>query len=229
MTPASPATSVDAMSRRGWAIGIAVALAVALASLLSNITTEAQMMGQADTVKAVRLTISKLLNSGTVWAGLPILTGWLVRKRGQAAAIGIVSCLVALVGHYALGQAIGIFEPAIWQDNAMWFAFAAVLGAPLGLIGSVARHETTSGLLARLVVPAGALLEPFVVGMFTEPAILPWPVRVASAACGVALLACGAIGAALVVRRYVLAPHNDDGASAQPSSTARSSSTVSTR
>lgn len=53
--------------------------------------------------------------------------------------------------------------------------------------------------MARLVVPAGAVLEPFVIGMFTTPAIMPWPGRVASVISGLVLLTAGTVGCLTVL------------------------------
>lgn len=61
----------------------------------------------------------------------------------------------------------------------------------LGPIGALARRADLVGTVARLVVPAGSLAEPFVQGMFTRPHIMPWPDRLASSVCGVALVAAG--------------------------------------
>ena len=55
------------------------------------------------------------------------------------------------------------------------------------------------GVVARLVVPVGAVLEPFVIGMFSNPAIMPWPTRVASVISGVLLLTAGAAGCITVL------------------------------
>ncbi|MCB0885673.1 MAG: hypothetical protein KDB41_02500 [Propionibacteriaceae bacterium] len=157
------------MDKRGWILGMAAALALALLSLLTSITSEAQLTGEADTLLTTRLSVNKLLNTGTAWAGLPILAGWMVRRPLGAAAIGVVSCPTALVTHYGLGQVVGIFEPEIWASNRYWFAFALVLGAPLGLVGSLAHRAGVLGLLARLTAPLGATLEPFVLQMFAQP------------------------------------------------------------
>lgn len=118
-------------------------------------------VAEADTLLAVRSTVSKLVNSGAVWGGLPILSGWLVRRRVQAAAAGIVACLVALVVHYGVGRLLGLFDPTVWTENRFWVVLAVVVGGPLALIGSAARRVDRWGLLARLVVPVGAVLEPF--------------------------------------------------------------------
>ncbi|MDV8024226.1 hypothetical protein [Rhodococcus sp. IEGM 1330] len=189
------------MSKRWWGLVIAAAITVALVSLASNITSESQLSAQANTVLAVRSTLSKLVNSGAVWAGLPILSGWLVRRPLHAFAAGIVASLLALVVHYGVGQLLGMFDVTVWAGNRMWFALALVMGGPLGLIGVAARGGSASGLIARLVVPAGAMIEPFFRGMFSVPTILPWPERVASVAAGVVLVAAGIVGAAVLIRQ----------------------------
>ncbi|WP_415972853.1 hypothetical protein [Rhodococcus sp. 077-4] len=190
------------MAKRWWGLVVAAAVTVALVSLVSNITSESQLSAQADTLLAVRSTVSKLVNSGAVWAGLPILSGWLVRRPLQAFAAGIVAGLTALSVHYGVGQLFGMFDATVWAANRVWFAMALVAGGPLGLVGVVARGGGLWGLVARLVVPAGAMIEPFFLGMFAVPAIMPWPTRVASVAAGVILVLAGVVGAAVVICRW---------------------------
>lgn len=48
----------------------ATVLTIAILSLLTNITTKAQLSGNADALFFLRLIASKLLNSGTLWAGI---------------------------------------------------------------------------------------------------------------------------------------------------------------
>lgn len=78
--------------------------------------------------------------------------------------------------------------------NLHWLVAAMVLGGPLGLVGAVTRRLDPWGATARLIVPIGAVLEPFVHGWFTTPAILPWPNRVADLVSGLTLLTVGAAG-----------------------------------
>lgn len=153
----------------------------------------------------VRFTLSKLVNSGTVWAGLLILAGWLVRRPGQAALAGPVAGLVALVVHYGLGQVVGLDGLGyagweVWVDNREWFLAALLFGPPLGLLGSLARRANAWGLLARLVVPLAAVAEPILLGMFTQPDFLPAPTLISSTVAGVVLVVGGLVGAALVIR-----------------------------
>ena len=182
------------MTRRGWGLVLVAATVLALAALASNATTMSQIEAEANTLLAVRTTISKLLNAGTVWAGLAVVSGWLVRRPVQAVAAGVAALLVALVVHYGVGLILGMFDPNVWTENQFYFTASVVLGGPLGLVGAIARRPDLWGVVARLVVPAAAVLEPFVIGMFTSPAIMPWPGRVASTISGVVLLTAGTAG-----------------------------------
>ena len=182
------------MNRRGWSLVIVAASVLALVSLASNVTTMSQLEGEANTLLAGRLTLSRVLNAGTVWAGLAVVSGWLLRRPAPAVAAGVVALLTACVVHYGVGLALGMFGPNVWTANLHWLLGAMVVGGPLGLVGAIARRLDPWGTAARLVVPAGAVLEPFVVGLFTTPAIVPWPNRVAAVISGLALLTAGVAG-----------------------------------
>ena len=166
MSGGARATSRGA-TQRGWWLALAATVALALLSLASNVTTSAQLAGDADGLLTARWTVSKLLDAGAAWAALPVLAGWLVRRPGPAAATGVAAAVGALVVHHAVGTALGVFGPGIWTSNLSWFVVAAVTAGPLGLVGALARRRGTVGLLARLVVPVGALLEPVVTGSLT--------------------------------------------------------------
>lgn len=190
-------------AHRGWLLAIAASVALALVSLASNITSTPQFSGEADTLMAVRFTVSKLANAAAVWAGLLVLAGWLVRCPGPAMAFGIMSGVLALVVHYAVGSLLGMFAAEDWTSNAYWFVVAVVVGGPLGLVGAIARRTDGWGWAARLTVPAAFAVEPFHAGMFTNPAIMPWPDRISSVVAGMVLLAIGAIGVAAVLAAAV--------------------------
>ncbi|MFG1674521.1 hypothetical protein [Micromonospora sp. NPDC049282] len=187
------------MSRRGWTLVVVAASVLALASLASNVTSTSQLEGRADILLAGRLTLSQLVNAGAVWAGLAVLSGWLVRRPAPAAAAGVVALLTACVVHYGVGTAFGMFDLTVWAANLHWLLAALVVGGPLGLVGAIARRSDAWGVAARLVVPLGAVLEPFAVGRFTTPAILPWPNRVADLISGLVLLVTGTVGCCRVL------------------------------
>lgn len=190
------------MQRSGWARVLVVSAVVGIIALVSNITSVAQLSGEADTWLTIRFTMSRLVNSGTVWAGLLILAGWLVRRPAQAMAAGIVAGVTSLVVHYGLGLLFGMFDGDVWRDNWVWFAAALIFGPPLGLIGAAARRSDLLGLIARLVVPVGAMAEPFVVGMFGRPDFLPAPDRISTTIVGGVLLTAGIGGAILILHRH---------------------------
>ncbi|MDO5737576.1 MAG: DUF6518 family protein [Propionibacteriaceae bacterium] len=195
-----PAERRRGSHRRGWYMVIAAALGLAIVSWVTNITTEAQLAGQADGFLGVRSTFSKLANSGTAWAGLGIACGWLVRRPLPAAAAGIVGSLLSLVAHYVFGRLSGMFTANIWAENLEWFVAAIIFGGPLGLIGALARRPGAWGLAARLVVPLGAVLEPFVVGMFALHPMMSAPQHLSSMATAITLIIGGvAMGAAVLV------------------------------
>jgi hypothetical protein len=204
-----------AATQKGWWLVLAATVALALLSLASDVTTSAQLSGDADGLLTARWTVSKLLNAGVAWAGLPVLAGWLVRRPGPAAAAGVAAAVGALVVHYAVGTALGVFGPDIWTSNLSWFVVAAVTAGPLGLVGALARRRGPVGLLARLVVPVGALLEPVVTGSLTPPRFpTTTPDRVSDVVSGGVLVVLGAFAVAVVVRRAQRRGASGDGAAA---------------
>ena len=116
------------MARRGWGLVLVAATVLALAALASNATTMSQIEAEANTLLAVRRTISQLVNAGTVWAGLAVVSGWLVRRPVQAFAAGVAALLVALVVHYGVGLILGMFDPNVWIENQFYFTAAVVMG-----------------------------------------------------------------------------------------------------
>lgn len=173
-------------------------------SLIPNISTMAELSGQADATWFFRLMVSKALNTGIIWAGLGVYIGWLWGRVLVGALAAALASAGALVVHYSLGNLIGIMEPSIWAENLHWFAASFLLSAPLGVVGVLARRQCWLGLLCRLVVPLGAIAEPFVVGMFRWPArfSFPWPQIYSSYAVGAVSIALGIAGAVLVLARW---------------------------
>lgn len=190
---------------RAWGRLLAVSIGLGLLALLVNITTVEQMSGQADGIAAVRKTASKLVNAGVVWAGLMVLAGLLVRRPLPAALAGPVAGLVALTVHYGVG---GLFDLMPWaglRDNLSWFVVAAVLGAPLGVVGALAGRRTRLGLLAALVVPLGAVVEPFLMGWLPPGTSTTWSNQISGAVAGSVLVVAGLAGGYVVLRRATAA------------------------
>lgn len=189
--------------RRAILVLCLVAVGLGLLSLLTNITTTAQLEGRDEVLNAVRKSATRVLNSGTAWAGLSVLAGWLVRRPIPAAAAGAGAGLLALLVHYGVGVGLGVLGTSAFSSNASWFVAAVVAGPSLGLVGATARRTDLLGLFARLVVPLGALLEPWVVGWLTPGAAEVWSNRVSGYAAAVVLIGAGILGLALVLRSVI--------------------------
>lgn len=190
---------------RAWSKVLGWSVILGVVALLTNLTTIEQQSGQQQTFLAARFTLSRITNAGVVWAGVSVLAGWFVRRPLQAAAAGIIAGQLALASHYLLGLALSA-PTSVVHGNEAWFVIAAVFGAPLGLVGALVHHSGRLGLLAGLVVPFGAVAEPFVRGFFTMPAIMPWPDRVSATITGAVLVMGGLVGAVVAVRRHTTTP-----------------------
>lgn len=195
-----------------------LAAAVGLIALVSNITTEAQLSGQADTLLTVRLTLSRLVNSGTVWAGQLVLAGWLVARPGQSALAGLLAGEASLAIHYGVGELAGIYEHAIWAANLNWFLIALFAGPVLGLVGAIARRPTRAGLVARVLVPVAALIEPFFTGLLGPGGRFRNPDETASTLAGLALLTAGVVAITVLARRVSTAYRTRTEVSGPPAS-----------
>lgn len=215
------------MNSRPWLHVAILATTVSVLSLVSGMTAPGPA-GSAPWFLLVQGTLSELLNSGTVWAGLGLVAGFLVAGPGRGRGVGeergradgaaastrtrrvwrwvwpavAASCasLWALAAHYALGIALGVMTPEIWGLNASWFVLALVAGGPLGIVGAAGRLPGRWGLAARLVLPLGAIAEPLVTGML-GPARTPMWTASATSLAGLILLLSGiALGAFVLVR-----------------------------
>lgn len=190
-----------AASRRGWALALGAAVALGVTSLLANLTSVAQLEGREQEWLAVRRTLSLLLNSGSVWAGLGVFAGWCLRRPVVAALGSALSLALALAVHYLLGIAVGSLGWESFSQNDSWFLVAAVVGPALGLVGAATHSDRWFGWLARLFVPAGAVVEPWVRQWWSAPDTAGWPTVVSGWAASVLLTSAGLAGAWLVLRR----------------------------
>lgn len=114
--------------------------------------------------------LSMLLNAGFIWAGAAVLGGWIVARSGRraGAAAGFAALTFAVSGYYLYGAALGDRAQgglsALSGVIRLWLLASVVAGPLLGLVGSWTRRHDLLGLVARLVVPVGAVVEMLVVG-----------------------------------------------------------------
>jgi len=104
--------------------------------------------------------ITFILNSGWAWAAVPVWAGALQGTRPGAVCAGPLAGAAAVFGYYLSDSALGgtPFEE-YWFDVSAWLIGYAVVGSVFALIGFTARSGRLAGLLARLFVPTGAVVE----------------------------------------------------------------------
>jgi hypothetical protein len=107
--------------------------------------------------------LSMALNSGSAWAALAALGGWLIGRPIASALAGFVALLAAIAAYYLFGVLAGdraqVGFAGIGGAVRMWALLAVVAGPILGVAGAMIRRPGKTGLLAALVVPAGVTVE----------------------------------------------------------------------
>ena len=106
---------------------------------------------------------SMVLNSGSAWAALAVVGGWLIGRPLAGAVAGTVALVAAVVGYYAFGVLAGdrtdVGFAGVSGAVRMWALLAVVVGPVLGLAGALVRRPGLIGLVAVLVVPVGVVVE----------------------------------------------------------------------
>lgn len=149
-----------------------------------------------------------IVNGGWAWAALAVAGGWLAGSSGgwrgaaASAATGFAAVLGATVAYFVVDSALkGDPLAGHLTEAAFWAVAALVLCVPLGVVGRLARRPDAVGLLARLVVPAGAALQMVLVppGYAAVGGLRPW----AGEARSTVLVAAG-VAAAVAVAVFVV-------------------------
>jgi hypothetical protein len=103
---------------------------------------------------------SLLLDVGWAWAAVAVAAGWLAGAIVRAAAAGAVSLITATAAYY--------FTDSLLRDESLaghvgetryWWLASLTLGPFLGAVGASLVRSGLIGLLARLIVPVGALVQ----------------------------------------------------------------------
>ena len=177
--------------------------------------------GEESVVQSVARFASYLLNAGWAWAALAVAAGWMATTpapavpgravpSGGAPARGAVG-VGAAAGSLAAGGAVLTYyvsdsilraEPfARYVDELLiWLVASVLLCGPLGAVGALVRRPGRVGLLAALVVPAGAALQVTVLAPgFDVPPVQP--VHPEAVLARWLVLTTAAVAVVLLVRR----------------------------
>ncbi|QDZ15729.1 hypothetical protein [Humibacter ginsenosidimutans] len=158
--------------------------------------------------------LPQFLGDGWSWAAIGIAAAALTPRRHTLTVLIVL--VAAVAGYYVSDLSLGRYNdfdlsnpvamadpmhaPMVtrWGDAltdlAMWSACAAVVCWPLARIGAALHRRDIWGLLARLVIPLGALLEVLGTRLPSELRVQPLPLTVAAY-----LIVVGAAICAIVV------------------------------
>ncbi|MFE2932569.1 hypothetical protein [Streptomyces sp. NPDC059278] len=177
----------------GLAVGVVFGTATALVNALSSPYSEIGMPLTGTVVGRTAKVLSLLFDAGWSWAALAVLAGLLAGSPVRGAIAGALSLVAATVAYYVTDSAVADAS----TDMGLWVTVGVPFGLVLGAIGSAIRRSGTVGLLAALVVPAGAAAQMLVMPprphLTVTPSILVAEVIVWTAA---------ALGAGWAVRRF---------------------------
>ncbi|NED13151.1 hypothetical protein [Streptomyces sp. SID9124] len=112
--------------------------------------------------------LNVLFSGGWPWVGYAFLVGYTRRSRAGSALLAALGLLVGVVAYYLFkqlypalpaGVEAGPAEVGISPQILVWGTVALLFGAPVGLVGNLARTPGIGGLLFRLLVPLTAYVE----------------------------------------------------------------------
>lgn len=142
---------------------------------------------------------SLLLDVGWAWAALAVAAGWLAGEIVWAAPAGAVSLMTATAAYYLMDSLLREESLAGYVgETRYWLLASLTLGPFLGVVGANLVRSGVVGLLARLAVPVGALVQP----IFFQPGIAGSSRP--AAAWALVIVSAGAVASiSLVVARFV--------------------------
>ncbi|MFF5210152.1 hypothetical protein [Streptosporangium sp. NPDC000396] len=141
---------------------------------------------------------SLLLDAGWAWAALAVAAGWLAGALARGAVAGAVALAAATAAYYCMDSLLRE-EPLVSyrEETLYWWLASLVLGPVLGVVGARAGRPGTIGLLAKLTVPVGAIVQ-----MIFLPPGFGLTVRPAAVWALVIVWGAAAAGIGVVVTRF---------------------------
>jgi hypothetical protein len=138
-----------------------IALMVSVALGLTTVVADEVAGGLSQTGGSRAL--SMVLNAGSTWAILAILTGWWLRRPVLGAVGATVALGVATVAYYVgsigFGDRIELGLEDVASAGGRWMAVACVFGPALGFVGVLMRSPGPLGAAACWAPLVGTALE----------------------------------------------------------------------
>ncbi|MFF0748292.1 hypothetical protein [Streptomyces sp. NPDC004267] len=104
--------------------------------------------------------LSLLVDTGWAWAALAVVAGLAAGALRRGAVAGVAALGAACAAYYVTDGVVRD-EPfgTYGGELLFWWAGSVLAGSVLGAVGAAARRPGAAGLLAGLVVPAGAAVQ----------------------------------------------------------------------
>ncbi len=112
--------------------------------------------------------LNLILSGGWSWACYAFLVGYFRRSKIESALLSSFGLTIGVIAYYIykdispvapVGLESGASGEGLSSRIIVWGVAAFILGAPMGLLGNLARAPGTGGLLCRLTVPLVAFYE----------------------------------------------------------------------
>lgn len=116
----------------------------------------------------VCVTLSVVFSGGWSWACYAFLVGYFRRSKIESALLSSLGLAIGVVAYYLFkdmypavpaGLESGASGEGLSSRILVWGIVALIFGAPVGLVGNLARTPGIGGLLFRLLIPLTAYIE----------------------------------------------------------------------
>ncbi|WP_152628429.1 hypothetical protein [Streptacidiphilus neutrinimicus] len=186
------------------AIGVMFAMATSTVNHIAEQLTFSRHGEQTFAASLMRFA-SYLLDAGWSWAALAVAAGLLAREYAISALAGAVALLGATMEYYVFkswplwgGDGSFVLDSRV----IFWGGASLLTGPPLGMIGARMRRPGVLGLIAGLVVPAGAALQMIYLPPVTNVSIFDGSAFPEATWARWVVWAAAACGGAYVIVRY---------------------------
>ncbi len=172
-----------------WRVVAGPLMGLALGAIDSIVNHVPVWLGEVGTARAERGGWSQaaefaslILDAGWAWAAVAVLAGWLSGRDSRpatgmlrGAVAGGLALVFATAAYYG---ADAVIDGDVWWGMATqyWLIGSVLLGPALGAAGALTRPPCLAGILAALLVPAGAALQMVILPPPTE-SLMAQPVR----------------------------------------------------
>lgn len=123
--------------------------------------------------------IAATLGTMWAWAVVAFLAGWCVRRPFLAAAIGVLTLLIAVVTYYTSDLLLDVNGQFDTASAMLWAIISLGAGSTFGLLGALGSRGDRWSILPALAAPGIVVVEQLVGHPTGSDQIRPWPTVIA--------------------------------------------------